>query len=165
MANRTHGIIAVTAAVIGLAAVLVAGSGVAAAAAAGQGLNFGAIVDQAPADHHGGGMGHGHGMMAGMAPGGGHGMGIAGMDWQGFGAMSGAMSGVCDEVMDAFMDQPDFHEHMMQMMFSGEVPSVEECEAWMDEAGVPEDLQEECLEHMTEMSSYMQLGPWQAATP
>lgn len=50
----------------------------------------------------------------------------------------------------AMMDDPALLTQMTQMMNGGTPMTPEEVRAWMNEASIPADQQEQCLAHMTE---------------
>lgn len=127
-------------------------------AAGGLDVVEGAALSQSRGGHHGGGrIGHGPGMMGGWMADGWHARHMTGFGW-------GHMAGMSDACA-ALIDDPELRDHMREMMFSGDIPSVEECEEWMDELGIPPELQEECLEHMEWMASRTSHGRWGAAAP
>jgi hypothetical protein len=50
----------------------------------------------------------------------------------------------------AMMDDPAMQQHMTDMMAGGEPMTPEEAQAWMEDAGIPADVQARCLAHMAE---------------
>ncbi len=61
------------------------------------------------------------------------------------------------------MNDPEIHEQMMQRMHSGTPVTLEEAQTlmqtWMDEADIPEDVQQQCLDHMATHHSMMSTEP------
>lgn len=59
----------------------------------------------------------------------------------------------------AMMNDPEIHEQMMQTMHGGTPMTLEEAQTWMqtwmDEAGIPEEVQQQCLDHMATHHSMM----------
>jgi hypothetical protein len=50
----------------------------------------------------------------------------------------------------AMMEDPAMREHMDAMMAGGAHMTPEEARAWMEDAGIPADVQAQCLDHMAE---------------
>ena len=50
----------------------------------------------------------------------------------------------------AMMEDPAMREHMDAMMADGAPMTPDEARAWMEDAGIPADVQAQCLDHMAE---------------